>query len=328
MNMKNKKIQFNVAIVGGTGLVGRETARILKERKFPVNSIKILASEKSIGNEVVFGNKKIVSQKITEESFRGTDIAFFCAGSEVSKKYCEIAVKCGATCIDKSSAYRYDKEIPLVVPEVNKHCIKNNNGIISSPNCVTTPFVKIINVLQKELKIKKINLTSLQAVSGKGKNGVSELAQQSQDLFNLKKTESIVFEKRIAFNIIPFIQNEEEKIESETKKILKGSRFQISVTCVRVPIFNGHSLSINIEFSEKTQLSKIKSLFENDRSFSLSENPTPIETTGKDEILIGRIREHKLFKNNVSLWATYDNLSVGSALNAAKIAEALIEKNY
>lgn len=334
--------QFHIAIVGASGIVGRELLSILAERNFPVASIKALTSLNSAGEKIDFGDETVTTEELNSNSFANIDVAFFAVSSELAKQYCPIAAKAGAVCIDKSSAHRTDADIPLVVPEVNPHDIAQfvKRRIIASPNCTATPLVQVLAPLHKISPIKRVVVSSYQAVSGAGKGGIEELDRQTRDLFNMRDATSTVFDNRIAFNVLPCIPasdawledgstDEEAKVVSESRRILGLPDLRITATCVRVPVFNGHSESVNVEFENAISAEKAREALSvapgviviDDRSSRLF--PTPTDASGEDVTLVGRIRVDASVKHGLSLWLSSDNLRTGAALNAVRIAEIL-----
>lgn len=337
--------KFHFAVVGATGIVGQEVLSILSDNRIPVASMKAFASENSIGETVSFGDNDIGVEALSESAFDGVDVAFFCVGADVATKYIPIAAKAGAVSIDKSSAYRMDENVPLVVPEVNPEEIAHyvNRKVIASPNCTAIPLVQVLAPLDKEAKIKRVVMSSYQAVSGAGKGGLEELDKQTRDLFNMRDLESNVFNNRIAFNVLPCIPasgnfsedgstEEEQKVIEESRRILKNSKLKMTATCVRVPVFNGHSESVNIEFETSLSAKKAREVLANALSVVVIDDtstllfPTPADATGEDYTLVGRIRGDNSVQHGISLWLTSDNLRTGAALNAVRIAEILCSK--
>lgn len=338
--MMSKK-QFDVAIIGATGIVGRELLSILHERSFPISKVYALASSKSAGQELEFGDDKLIVQELSPTTFPKVDIAFFAASNDIAKQYCPIAVQKGAVCIDKSSVHRMLGEVPLVVPEVNPQDIEHfrKKGIIASPNCTVTPVVQALSPL-KEFGIKRVVACSYQAVSGAGQAGVDELQAQVQNLFNFRDLSTDVFKKRIAFNVLPCIpaQNgflddgstsEEQKMIDEAQKIMHMPGLAMAVTCARVPVFNGHSIAIHAEFEKALSANDARDLLAKAPGIIVIDNPskglypTAVDASGEDVTLVGRIRDDKSVPHGLSLWVSSDNLRTGAALNAVKIAEIL-----
>ncbi|MDA0712610.1 MAG: aspartate-semialdehyde dehydrogenase [bacterium] len=342
---KNKIVasrNFNVAVVGATGLVGKEVIALLSERRFKIGTLKAFSSERTAGETIDYRDTEVSAEEIKENSFDDVDIAFFAVDNELAKKYCAMASAKGVICIDKSSAFREDLAIPLVVPEVNPEDIANykNKNIISSPNCATIPLVQVLAPLNQKAKIKRVVVSTYQAVSGAGKNGIAELDKQTRDLFNMRDIESTVFANRIAFNVLPCIPatgnsrqdqstDEEHKIIIESQRILNNPKLGVAVTCVRVPVFNGHSASVNIEFNESISPEEARSLLAAASGVVVIDDlpanlyPTPADASGEDVTLVGRIRKDESLPHGLSLWFSSDNLRTGAALNAVRIAEIL-----
>jgi len=331
--------KYNIAVVGATGNVGREILNILEFRKFPVNKIFALASSKSEGSKIIYGeNKEILVQNLNNFDFKNIDIVLSSAGSEISKDFAPKAAKKGAVVVDNTSYFRMKKDVPLIVPEVNpEDLMVNKNNIISNPNCSTIQMVLALKPLHDLFKIKKIIVSTYQSTSGAGKAAMDELFHQTLDVYKNKPLEPKVFSKRIAFNIIPHIDSfqegghtkEENKMSEETQKILK-SKIDIFATCVRVPVFVGHAESIYIETEKEIDLKKGVSKMKKTEGLSvLDENidggyVTPDESAGEDKVFISRIRLKD--KKSMGLWVVADNLRKGAALNSVQIAELLIKK--
>ena len=332
----------NIAVVGATGVVGRETLSILEERNFPVGNLKLLASERSAGEQIEFHGEDITVQVLAEEAFDGVDVAFFCAGGSISKKFAPLAAKRGAVCIDKSSHFRMDPDVPLVVPEVNPQAISGygKKGIIASPNCSTIPLMQVVKPLHDAVGVDHIVAATYQAVSGAGKNGIEELEKQVRDLFNMREPDTQVFKKRIAFNALPMIPaadameedgytNEENKMIHESRKILEVPNLKLSITCVRVPVFNGHSEAVHLGLNGPMSAERVRELLSAAPGVVVIDNPeegaypTPEDAAGEDMTLVGRIRPDFGFEHGIALWFSSDNLRTGAALNAVRIAELL-----
>ena len=330
--------KYNVAIMGATGAVGNCFLKILEERKFPVNNLRLLASEKSKGKKLKFNGKSYPVEVLGHDSFEGIDIVLSSAGASRSLEFLPSAVKAGAICVDNTSAYRMEKDVPLVVPEVNAHRIKEHKGIIANPNCSTIQMVVALYPIHKVAKIKRIVVTTYQSVSGAGQKKVNELTQQSKDFLASKKIKCIEFPYPIAFNLIPqidvFMDNgytkEEIKMVNETKKIMEDESVQVNATCVRVPVFYAHSESVNIETEKHITADEVRKLLKNAPGVKLVDDPAnksypmPIYAEGKDETFVGRIRQDESVKNGISMWVVSDNIRKGAALNAVQIAEILI----
>jgi aspartate-semialdehyde dehydrogenase len=332
---------WNVAVVGATGAVGSQMIECLEERNFPVGKIKYLASGRSAGQILEFKGKPIVVEELTSDSFAGIDIALFSAGGERSREFCPAAVRAGAVCIDNSSAWRMDPAVPLVVPEVNAHAISQytGKGIIANPNCSTIQMVVALKPLHDFATIKRIVVSTYQAVSGTGSKAIAELEQQVKGLLQGKPIDCKVYPHQIAFNCLPQIDafgdngytKEEMKMVDETRKILEAD-IRVTATAVRVPVFYSHSESINIETEKKITADQARELLRGAPGCRLVDDvanrvyPMPIDATGQDLTFVGRIREDASLENGLNLWVVADNIRKGAATNAVQIAEILIEK--
>jgi aspartate-semialdehyde dehydrogenase len=337
--MLKKKNNYIVAVVGATGVVGREMTEILEERKFPLNEFVPLASERSEGERVQCSGKSWVVKKLTKESFKDVDIALFSAGAERSLEFAPYAVKAGAVVIDNSSAFRMDPTVPLVVPEVNGHAIAKHTGIISNPNCSTIGLLMVLKPIHDVAQIKRVVVTTFQSVSGTGKKAVDELAKQTVALLNFRDVETDVYPHQIAFNCIPhigaFLENgstkEEMKIVNETRKIMGDDSIRVTATAVRVAVFRCHSESVNIETGRKISANEVRAVLSAKPGVIVYDDPKrnlypiAIDVAGKDETYVGRIREDESIPNGINLWLVSDNVRKGAALNAVQIAEALIK---
>ncbi len=326
---------YHVAVVGATGLVGTEMIAILQERGFPVERLLPLASERSVDKEIEYNGNIFKVEELTKDSFKGIDIALFSAGGDRSKEFAPYAVKAGAIVIDNSNAFRMDKDVPLVVPEVNPEAIKGHKGIIANPNCSTIQMVVALNPIYKKVGIKRIVVSTYQAVSGTGSAAVEELAAQTRDLMAALDPTVEVYPYRIAFNCLPHIDQflegdntrEEEKMINETRKILGDPSIGISATTVRVPVFYAHSESVNVETREKITAAEVKKLLKKAPGVKLMDDPAnniyPMASVaaGQDEVFVGRIREDRSIANGINMWIVADNLRKGAALNAIQIAE-------
>jgi aspartate-semialdehyde dehydrogenase len=329
---------YNVAVVGATGLVGREMIKILEERDFPVKNLSLLASDKSAGTKILFKSEEIEVENFHEDFFNQIDIALFSAGGEVSKKLVPIAVSRGAIVIDNSSFFRMHNDVPLVIPEVNPEMIFKHDGIIANPNCSTIQMIAALAPIHRISKIKKVVVSTYQAVSGSGKSAIDELYNQTREFLADKKMSRSVYPHQIAFNAIPHIDTfesngftkEEMKMVHETRKILNDENIKISPTCVRIPAFFGHAESIYFELENKIELSKIKDLIQNEENLKLIDDisndkyPLQIMTEYYDEVMVGRIRKDLHNENGYNIWVVANNLRKGAALNAVQIAEKLI----
>lgn len=333
-----KKEKYNVAVAGATGAVGNTMIAILEERNFPVDNLLLLASERSEGKLLEFRGKSIAVRTMAHDSFDGVDIALFSAGATRSEEFAPSAVKAGAVVIDNSSAFRMRDNVPLVVPEVNPEKIKEHNGIISNPNCSTIQLVVALKPIYDRVGIKRIVVSTYQAVSGSGKKAIEELFIQSKDVLNAKPAVCSVYPHQIAFNCLPhidvFLENgytkEEVKMMNETKKIMGDQTIAVTATTVRVPVFHGHSESVNIETKVKISAEDVRKLLSEAQGIKIldypedSEYPLAIRAAGKDEVFVGRIREDNSIENGMNLWIVSDNIRKGAALNAVQIAECLI----
>ena len=335
--MLQKKEKYVVAVVGATGAVGTEMIATLEQRQFPVGKLRLFASEKSEGRSLEFKGKKISVETINENSFKGIDIALFSAGAERSKKWAPVAARSGCVVIDNSSQWRMDPEVPLVVPEVNPHDLDWHKGIIANPNCSTIQMVVTLKPIHDAAKIRRVVVTTFQAVSGTGKKAMDELMQQTADLLNFKNIKCNVYPHQIAFNVLPqidkFLDNgytkEEMKMVNETRKIIGDNSIRVTATTVRVPVFRGHSEALNIETKKKLTANQVRELLARAPGvivFDAPEKsiyPLPIHCDGKDEVFVGRIREDESIENGINMWIVSDNLRKGAALNAVQIAEVL-----
>lgn len=332
--------KFNIAVVGATGNVGREILSILNERNFPVKKIFALASKKSDGKRIDFGSKKIKVQSLETFNFKNADIVLSSAGSAISESFIKKASDSGAITIDNTSCFRMNKDVPLIVPEVNVKEISKwkKKKIISNPNCSTIQLVTALKPIHDAFKIKRIIVSTYQSTSGAGKKAMDELFYQTLDVYKNKNLKSDIFSKQIAFNVIPQIDvflddgktKEEWKLIEETKKIL-DNKIKVFATCVRVPVFIGHALSVNIETQSSINEKKLNKVMEDFEGINVIDNPsnneyvTPDEIAGKDEVFVSRLRKDDSVKNGISLWIVADNLRKGAALNTVQIAEELIK---
>ena len=336
--MLKKKNKYVVAVVGATGVVGREMIEILEERDFPVSELIALASERSESERVVFKGRNVIVRKLSRDSFNDVDIAFFSAGSERSLEFAPAAVRSGAVVIDNSSAFRMDPKVPLVVPEVNAQAVAKHNGIVANPNCSTIGMVMALKPIHDKAKIKRIIVTTFQSVSGTGKKAIDELAGQTVALLNFRDVETKVYPHQIAFNCLPhidtFLDNgytrEEMKLVNETKKIMEDDTIRVTATAVRVPVFRCHSESVNIETERKLSANEARAILSGAPGVIVYDDPSKnlyplaIDVSGKDEVYVGRIREDESIPNGLNLWIVSDNLRKGAALNAVQIAEELV----
>jgi aspartate-semialdehyde dehydrogenase len=335
-----KKEKYNVAVVGATGAVGEQMREVLEERQFPVGEIRLLASERSAGQFFPFQGKRIPVQILKEDSFQNIDIGLFSAGASVSAKFAPMAVAAGAVVIDNTSFFRMEPDVPLVIPEVNAQEIADyrKRGIIANPNCSTIQMLVALKPIHDAARIKRIVVSTYQSVSGAGRMAMEELSQQVEALFNGRELKKKKFPHQIAFNCIPhidaFMENgytkEEIKMIDETRKILNEPSLPVTATTVRVPVFCGHSESVNVETVVKLSAAETKRLLREAPGVALAdvpeENiyPMAIDAVGKDATYVGRVREDHSIANGLHLWVVADNLRKGAALNAVQIAEILI----
>ena len=335
---------INVAVVGATGAVGEIMLEILAERDFPVNELYPLASERSAGTTVMYKNKPVTVGNLAEFDFSKAQIGLFSAGGSISAEYAPKAGNAGCIVIDNTSNFRYEDDIPLVVPEVNSHKIAEygNRNIIANPNCSTIQMVVALKPIYDAVGIKRISVSTYQAVSGTGKAGIEELAKQTAELLNGRQVETYVYPKQIAFNALPHIDDfqengytkEEMKMNWETRKIFNDNSIQVSATCVRIPVFYGHSESVQIETHKPISEHEVKDLLSEAEGVTVIDErqdggyPTAVsESAGQDSVFVGRIRQDISFPNGVNLWVVADNVRKGAALNSVQIAEKLIKSH-
>lgn len=334
------KEKYNVAVVGATGAVGEEMRKVLAERLFPVDRLRLLASERSAGQRLEFCGRQVPVETLDEDSFDDVDIALFSAGSSVSDRYAPAAVDAGAVVIDNTSRFRMDDDVPLVVPEVNAREIAGHvrRGIIANPNCSTIQMVVALKPLYDAAGITRIVVSTYQSVSGAGRQAMEELGSQTAALFNGQEVECERFPHQIAFNCIPHIDSflpngytgEEMKMIRETRKILGDPDIRITATAVRVPVFCSHSESINVETRTKLSAGDVRAILREAPGVLLRDDPQdngyPLatEVTGKDATFVGRVREDDSVDNGINLWVVGDNLRKGAALNAVQVAEILV----
>jgi len=338
--MLSSKDKYNVAVVGATGIVGESLLDIIFTRNFPVKNLHAVASQKSKGSKVKYGNKLLTVEALDEFDFSGVDIAFFSAGGSISKQYVPVATKHNCIVIDNTSEYRYVDNIPLIVPEVNGDDIEKYTAtnIIANPNCSTIQMLVALKPIHDLFSIKSINVSTYQAVSGSGKDGVEELLEQSSSYINQRIIDKKVYPKQIAFNVIPFVDSflenkytrEEMKMVWETQKIL-DKNISVNPTAVRVPVLVGHAESIYIETNNEIDIQTILSEFEKFKGITVVDDPenldfpTPFEQGhGTDNVYVGRLRKCLDKKNALNLWVVADNVRKGAALNSIQIAEHLI----
>ena len=327
-----------VAIVGVTGAVGQTTLTILAERKFPVKALRVFASERSVGKAVTFMGDTIRVEQVGPESFKGVDVAFFSAGSAQAKEHAPQAVKAGAVVVDKSSAYRMDPAVPLVVPEINPHALRGHQGIVACPNCTTIVTVMPLKPLHDAGRLRRVIATSYQAVSGAGVNGVEELRSQALQWARGEAITTRYFPHQIAFNVIPHVDKfldggytgEEMKLVNEVRKVLETPDLAISPTTVRVPVFTAHSVAVNAETEVTLGPDRARELFAAFPGLKLWDDPAqnrypmPISVEGQDDCFVGRVRQDLSLPNAINFWVVGDQLRKGAALTGVQVAELLI----
>ena len=333
---------YNVAVVGATGAVGEEMFKILAQRNFPIKNLRAFASQRSQGKIIKFKQEKIKVENPTSSSLKNIDIALFSAGASVSKELSPQFVRKGAVVVDNSSAFRMDEEIPLIVPEVNSHAAKKHKGIIANPNCSTIQLVVAINPLHQKTKIKRMIISTFQAVSGTGREAIIELKKQTEDYLMGKNLIKKVYSHQIAFNLLPHIGSflasgyteEEIKLMDETRKIMEDNSIKITSTCVRVPVFISHSEAVTLETEKNLSVNEVRKILAKAPGVVVEDEvennlyPLPINAQGKNEVFVGRIRKDESAPNSINMWVVSDNLRKGAALNTIQIAELLIEKGW
>lgn len=330
----------NIAILGATGVVGREITKIAEELKIEYDSIKFLSSARSAGTKIVFNNKEYTVEEATPESFENVDIVMASAGGATSQKFAPEIIKRGGLIIDNSSAFRMEKDVPLVIAGVNDEDLRNHKGIISNPNCSTSQLMLVLEPLNKIFGIKRLIVSTYQAVSGAGLAAINELKADTEAYLNEEKFENKCFKKPISFNVIPqidvFCENgytkEEMKVVQETKKILHlDESVKISCTAARVPVFNGHSEAVDIEFNTNVEPNEVREILNNAYGIKVIDDidnfeyPTTRDANGVDPVFVGRIRKNLAFDNGISLWCVADNIRIGAALNTVRICKRVIE---
>lgn len=323
--------EYNIAIVGATGLVGRTMIKVLEERNFPVANLKLLASARSVGTKITFKGNEYLVEELNENSFKGVDIALFSAGGEMSKIYAPIAQKDKCIAIDNSSFWRMDANTPLVVPEVNPEHLKNHNYIIANPNCSTIQLLVVLKAIKEKYGLERVVCSTYQSISGAGQKGLDKLN------FELESTDNKQGNHRIAFNAMfhtigaSGISEEEAKMINESRKMLDMPDLKMSVTCVRLPILGGHAESVNVTTKLGFEIDAVRNLLKNTQNVIVIDQPdkeqypTPAMAEHKDEVFVGRIRKDDSAENTMNLWVVADNLRKGAATNAVQIAEKLIE---
>ncbi len=324
---------YHIAVVGATGATGTELLRVLERRNFPVASLRAIGSARSVGKSIRFREESIPIEKLDDRSFDKIDIAFFSAGGDVSRNYVPIACQCDAMAIDKSSAFRMDPHVPLVIPEINAEDVRQNRGVIANPNCTTTVMLMALYPLHRVFGVRRVFATSFQAVSGSGARGIEELNRQMA----AKDTPPELYPHPIAFNLLPhidaFLENgytkEEAKMQDEAQKIMHLPELRVSATCVRVPVYRAHSVAVSAEFERPISVEQAREVFAKALGLELVDEPQsnrypmPLSVAGKDNCQVGRVRLDCAFENGLSFWVSGDQLLKGAALNAVQIAELL-----
>jgi len=332
------KKQYNVAIVGATGVVGQEFLRIVAQRRFPLKGLRLFASKRSAGKRIAFGERELVVEELTHKALNGSDIVFVSATNEISREICPVAAKAGAIAIDDSGVWRMDPDVPLVVPEVNGDDVANHKGILAIPNCSTTPLVMTLWPLHRVNPIKRVIAATYQSVSGTGREAVKELTDQTAKLLENQRVAPHVYPHEIAHNLLPEIgsfkddgyTSEEWKMTAETRKIMHEPELPLSATCVRVPVYVSHSAAVHVELSRPMDPDDFADLMreapgvivQDDTSISLY--PQPRAAAGRDEVFVGRIRADSSHPRGLAYWVVCDNLRKGAALNALQIAEEMV----
>ena len=331
---------YTVAIAGATGVVGGAVRRILEERRFPVGELRLLASSRSAGRRLPFKGAELEVRELGLGSFTGADLVFFAAGGSVSKEYVPQAVAAGAMAIDKSSAFRMDPAVPLVVPEVNAEHLASHTGIIATPNCSTIQMVVALKPIYDAVGIKRVVVSTYQAVSGSGRGGIAALDAQARQWAAGEPVEQQFYPYQIAFNVLPHIDSflpsgytkEEQKMVDETAKIFADPDLKVAATCVRVPVFGAHSEAVNVQTRKKLTAGEARDLLAGAPGILVVDDPAelqyplPLDAEGEDPVYVGRIREDVTVENGLDLWVVSDNLRKGAALNAVQIAEELVRR--
>jgi aspartate-semialdehyde dehydrogenase len=333
---------FRVAILGATGMVGREFMNILRERRFPISDLVLLASDRSAGKTMVFGGREIEIRETGPDSFAGVDIVLASAGADISRKFSPIAAEAGAVVVDNSRAFRMDAEVPLVVPEVNMADARAHHGIIANPNCSTIQMVVALNPIHKANPIRRVIVDTYQSVSGTGSPAVDELLKQSRVVLDGKAVEPHIYPHQIAFNLLPHIEEfqengytrEELKMLYETRKIMHAPDMMVSATTVRVPVQVGHAEAIHMELTNPMTPGEIREILSTAPGVVVQDNPfaneysTPWDAAGRDEVFVSRIRKDISHPTGIAMWVVSDNIRKGAALNTVQIAEGLIENDW
>ena len=333
--------ECKIALIGATGAVGQVFLRILEERNFPASDIRLCASERSFGKKIKVRGEKLIVEEATPQLLSEVDFVFISASGSVSRQMAPLAVDQGAIVIDKSSAFRMDPTVPLVVPEINPGDLHDHHGIIASPNCTTTPMVMALKPLNEANPAKRIVAASYQSVTGTGASAGEELLAQSRDVLDGKDASMNVYPHQIAFNVLPhveeFLENgyttEEMKMQNETRKILHAPDLKVSTTCVRVPVMVSHAEAINVEFTDPISPGEVREILSTMPGVRVVDDPKanvypmPVQSEGEDDVFVGRIRKDISLDNGIAMWLTCDNLRKGAALNALQIAEEMLARN-
>ena len=333
--------ECKIALIGATGAVGQVFLRILEERNFPASDIRLCASERSFGKKIKVRGEKLIVEEATPQLLSEVDFVFISASGSVSRQMAPLAVDQGAIVIDKSSAFRMDPTVPLVVPEINPGDLHDHHGIIASPNCTTTPMVMALKPLNEANPAKRIVAASYQSVTGTGASAGEELLAQSRDVLDGKDASMNVYPHQIAFNVLPhveeFLENgyttEEMKMQNETRKILHAPDLKVSTTCVRVPVMVSHAEAINVEFTDPISPGEVREILSTMPGVRVVDDPQanvypmPVQSEGEDDVFVGRIRTDISLDNGIAMWLTCDNLRKGAALNAIQIAEEMLARN-
>ena len=333
--------QCSIAVIGATGAVGQVFLRILEERNFPATSIRLCASERSFGKKLRVRGEMLTVEEATPQLLSEVDFVFISASGTISRQMAPLAVQQGATVIDKSSAFRMDPNVPLVVPEINPEDLDDHHGIVASPNCTTTPLVMALKPLHKSNPAVRIVAASYQSVTGTGAAAGDELLSQSREVLDGLKASHEVYPHQIAFNVLPhveeFLENgyttEEMKMQNETRKILHAPDLKVSTTCVRVPVMISHSEAVNIEFTDPISPGEVREILSDAPGVRVVDDPQsnvypmPIQAEGEDDVFVGRIRKDIALDNGIAMWLSCDNLRKGAALNAIQIAEEMLTRN-
>ena len=333
--------ECKIALIGATGAVGQVFLNILEERNFPASDIRLCASERSFGKKIKVRGEKLIVEEATPQLLSEVDFVFISASGSISRQMAPIAVDRGAVVIDKSSAFRMDPNVPLVVPEINPGDLHDHHGIIASPNCTTTPMVMALKPLNEANPAKRIVAASYQSVTGTGASAGEELLAQSRDVLDGKDASLDVYPHQIAFNILPhveeFLENgyttEEMKMQNEARKILHAPDLKVSTTCVRVPVMISHAEAINVEFTDPMSPGEVREILSTMPGVRVVDDPQanvypmPVQSEGEDDVFVGRIRKDISLDNGIAMWLTCDNLRKGAALNAIQIAEEMLARN-